>query len=357
MSRYSCVIVAALLLLALAVPAIGKNYQLHSPKLWTQQEREQYERENPAEVKEQEPSGQQLDQLRKEQLKKDKEQADKQKGLLKKEQEQVEKQRELLKKDKEEAEKQKKYLKREIERTEQQKEQLKKEREHIKQQKVRLKEEKERIKKENERVKEDLIQVKDGVSYREVTVQSGDTLFDISKKYRKEGSLYSETLRFNDMKDPDHIAAGDIIKVPLFMETKGNKKNPVKQKQLKSDMIGVQKPISTLKKPSAEAVSLFTNNSTSVRMSNQSPAPVINKNKVELSSKPTELAVPSVPIFSNNSTSKQKLYEQAIRSYRSGDCRTAIQLFGQFLTEQTSSALAADASLFIADCYLRLSGK
>jgi TolA-binding protein len=100
--------------------------------------------------------------------------------------------------------------------------------------------------------------------------------------------------------------------------------------------------------------------------------PVVSKNAIqqkqslapnppaELKSSPsmqTSLPVRTIQPFANNSTSSQKQYEVAIRSYRNGDCQMAIQQFTKFLAENTSSILAADASLFIADCYLRLSGK
>lgn len=355
MSRSVYGIVAAMLLLSLAAPVSGKNYQLHSPKLWSQQEKEQYEKENQQTSMEKELAEKQIEQLKKErensekqkaQLKKEQEQAEKQKKQLKKDIEQAEKQNALLikekiqaekktiqlKKDREQAEKQKELFKKEMVQAEQQKEQLKREREQINQQKVRLKEERERLKKENARVKEDLIQVKDGVSYREVTVQNGDTLFDISRKYRKEGSLYSETLRFNDIKDPDHIADGDIIKVPLFMEKKA------KQKSIKPVAVAVKK-----QSVPAKANSTFPNDSTA-------------RQDVETRI-PPKASLPQQQAFANITTSRQQLFEQAVKSYRSGDCQTAVQLFGRFLAEHPPSAMSADASLFIADCYMKLSGK
>ena len=56
-------------------------------------------------------------------------------------------------------------------------------------------------------------------------------------------------------------------------------------------------------------------------------------------------------------TSEQKLFERAIKAYRQDDCRTALELFDRFLADYPSSALAADASLYKAECYLKQSNQ
>ena len=299
MTWRTCSIVVALLLLFLTVPALGKNYSLHSPKLWTPQEKEQYEKENPPVISEKI-----IAEKQKEQVKKDKEQAEKQKDLVKKEKEQFEKEKERLKKEKEKA-----------------------------------------------RIKKNQIMVKDGVSYREVTAQNGDTIYTISRKYSKEGSSYAETLRFNNIQDPDQIVIGDIIKVPLFQEKKAKQSTTAKRLKL------------TTADPKKRASAKIANKTvpSHVKQSNNGKNELPVKAILSSSQLPTALSasvcVTQQQTFTNNSTAGPKLFEQAIKSYRNGDCQTAIQLFGRFLAEQNASTLAADASLFIADCYLKLSGK
>ena len=51
------------------------------------------------------------------------------------------------------------------------------------------------------------------------------------------------------------------------------------------------------------------------------------------------------------------LYDRAFAAYRRGDCKTALELFDRYLAEQPASSQAADASLYKADCYLKLSGQ
>lgn len=308
MNRSACGIVV-LLLLSLAVPALGRNYQLHSPKLWSQQEKEQYEKENPPAVIE-------------------KVQAEQQAEQLKKELENSEKQKKQFKKDKEQAEKHKEELKIE----------------------------KELVKREKERIRESQIQVKDGVSYREVTVQNGDTLFGISRKFRQEGSLYSETIRFNDIKAPYKIVSGDVIKVPLFRDKKVKESHSVKQKLPKPATVA-QKTPTTAKAVIKTMPAKSLSESISSKKAILPPEAIIIKVPAEVHSAPDKISILQPQTPANNSTNRQKLYELAIKSYRNGDCQTAIQLFGRFLAENSPSALAADASMFIADCYIKLSGK
>jgi len=362
MTRRTCIVMSALLFLAITVPALGKNYSLHSPKLWTPQEKEQYEKENPPVVNEKELAEKQKERLKKEkeqaekqkeQAKKEKELADKQKEQLKKEKEQAENQKDLVKKEKEQVEKQKELIKKEKMQIEKQREQVKREKEQVEKQKEQVKREQEKVKKENEQIKKHQILVRDGVSYREVTVHKGDSLYTISRKYSKEGSSYAETLRFNDIQNPDQIVSGDIIKVPLFQEKKAKQRATAKQLKLSATIpkqsTTVKAAGKTVREPSLSYVKQ------PAAGKNELSAPIPSSDP--LTTTPTKACIPQQLKFSNNSTAGPKLFEQAIKSYRSGDCQTAIQLFGRFLAEQSTSALAADASLFIADCYLKLSGK
>jgi TolA-binding protein len=245
----------------------------------------------------------------------------------------------------------------------------------IKREKERVEKEKIRVQQEKVQARKNQILVKDGVSYREVTVQKGDTVYRISRRYSKEGASYLETLKFNNIDDPDQISSGDSIKVPLFRDKKEQKTPQPKQvklpkpseavvpkqqsvvqpteKQITSETpIRKEAPI-TAKKPDA-GLMVFPH--TQPLKSTTPPPP----------KHPAEQSVPTVQPatstekprpFSNNSTVGQKLFEKAIGAYRSGDCQTAVVLFNRYLAENASSLLAADASLLIADCYLKLSGK
>jgi TolA-binding protein len=57
----------------------------------------------------------------------------------------------------------------------------------------------------------------------------------------------------------------------------------------------------------------------------------------------------------SDSASGQKLFERAVKAYRQDDYRTALELFDKYLAENQASPLAADASLYKAECYLKMS--
>jgi LysM repeat protein len=264
MKRCASAFSATLALLSLTCPATGRNYSLHSPKLWSSQEAESIDKKNVTE-------------------KKKNASAKKQKHL----------------------------------------------------------------------VKTDQIQVKDGMSFREVTVAPGDTLSSIAVRYRKEGASYAEILRVNKITDPERIKAGDVVKVVL------NRKWQNRPKKAQQEV------------PAAPSLPAASNGAVGKTLPREPR--LLNISTVRMTPAGSAGAAPAAPVpnpaagpaanhglgeqqpAASASDSGQKMYEQAIKSYRLGDFKTAIRLFGELLAEHPDSSLSADASLFIADCYLKLS--
>jgi TolA-binding protein len=157
----------------------------------------------------------------------------------------------------------------------------------------------------------------------EIIIRKGDTLSALSRKYSGKGSYYPQILLFNDIKNPNLIRTGDSIRVPVKNDKTGSAETKSRRKAHSKSM-----PAKALKADSYVA-------------------------PVTASSEPQkEKNAPAVI-----STDEQKLFEQASRAYRSGDCRSAIESFERILSEYSSSPLAADASLYKADCLLKLSGQ
>lgn len=52
---------------------------------------------------------------------------------------------------------------------------------------------------------------------------------------------------------------------------------------------------------------------------------------------------------------EQKVFQRAVQSYRQNDFRAALELFERFLSDNPTSPLAADAILYKAECYMKLS--
>lgn len=156
-------------------------------------------------------------------------------------------------------------------------------------------------------------QSKDGVLVQEVTVQRGDTLYKISRRFSGHGTYYPQILLFNDIKDPNKIYPGNIFKVP------------VARNRMPRSVPEVSTPDLKTREKSAER----TNRQV-----------IAKKQDASLAA---------------DATGGQKLFERAVKAYRRDDCRAALELFDLFLAQNQSSPLAANASLYTADCYLRLS--
>lgn len=186
------------------------------------------------------------------------------------------------------------------------------------------------------------VQKKDGVLVQEVPVKKGDSLYRISRRFSGHGSYFPQILLFNEIKDPNRIYTGDVLRIPVSrsnLTAKAATLPPQGRKQV--DQAAGPGPESTpgeLKKgPALKVKKLVQRHKAAV------PA-VIQHTK---SAQQPPAAVAAKP--------EQRLFERAIKAYRQEDYRTAVELFDRFLADYPSSTLAADASLYKAECYLKQS--
>ena len=243
---------------------------------------------------------------------------------------------------------------------------------------------------------------KDAVLVVEVPVQKGDTLYNISRKFSGRGTYYPQILLFNKIVDPDLIYAGKTLKVPVAQGEIRKKLVPVKESAVKSKKHSVKgkkvaKPkehahvpahAPTKQPPSAQSAAaapttelsladlktLDENNSKkrveTKRVAAQTPARDKNERGVAASRSAT--MTPAIdkkekPVVASkagvgqstagDTVAGQKLFERAVTAYRQDDFSAALELFDRYLADNSSSPLAADASLFKAECYLKLSTK
>ena len=227
---------------------------------------------------------------------------------------------------------------------------------------------------------EDKVQAKDGVLVREVSVQRGDTLSGLSRKFSGHGSYFSQILLFNDIKDPNLIYAGRTLRVPVSKEHVDEKVSaaPVlKKKKTAHPVAAVGKVQAVAPVPAAKKTvtgKIPAEPLTEISLSELKRIDAAKHKKREVRPpatavvrKPTPVAeAPQVivtvkekqrPAAAVEAVSGQKLFERALRSYRQDDCRTALDLFERFLSDNPTSPLAADASLYKAECYLKLSSQ
>ncbi len=212
----------------------------------------------------------------------------------------------------------------------------------------------------------------DGVLVREVAVEKGDTLFGISRRFNGRGSYYPQILLFNDLKNPHLIHPGDTLKIPVSTATgeehPAAKKRPAHQEKSATPVSAVQPRQPSAAKASADPVTEISLSElkrldgapskkrsakrSTVEKKDERPARQPLKAAARRQISPQNQAE-ETPVAGNG----QGLYEQAVKAYRQEDFRSALDLFDRFLAANPSSPLAADASLYKAESYLKLSGQ
>ncbi len=156
----------------------------------------------------------------------------------------------------------------------------------------------------------------DGVLVKKIIIRRGDTLSALSGEYGEKRSYYPQILLFNNIKNPNRIYAGNSLLVPL--------KRIAKQHTLTGR--------GSLHRKRAAVGSFST-----------APAQVESPKAAEPQRSMGEL--------------EQSLYANAVKVFEKGEYRKALDEFTGFLAKYPDSPRAADAMLYRAECYARLSGR
>ena len=198
------------------------------------------------------------------------------------------------------------------------------------------------------------IQGQDGVLVQDVAVQKGDTLYGISRKFSGHGSYYPQILLFNNIKDPNLIYPGNIFKVPVSHQAERTSESG----GITGAPRGVEAPAVKLvvaAPPAATVTDIPVQDLKKVDAGRDKKRGAKAKVAVPAKKQATAETQHAVPAASGAAASGQNLFERAVKAYRQDDCRSALELFDRFLAENQASPLAADASLYKAECYLKLS--
>jgi len=153
----------------------------------------------------------------------------------------------------------------------------------------------------------------DALLTRTITVQSGDTLKRLSRKYSGRGAFFPQILLFNRIKNPDLIYAGDRLRVPVTLAA-GLSGATVNEKRAKAQ---AEKP-GAGKNASAHA--------------RQRKAPAASEKAGE------------------------RLFRHGVTAFATGHYRKALAIFNRYLAAYPNSPDAAEAALYRAECYMKLSG-
>ncbi|BBA71677.1 LysM peptidoglycan-binding domain-containing protein [Geobacter sulfurreducens] len=193
----------------------------------------------------------------------------------------------------------------------------------------------------------------EGVLVKSITVQKGDTLYSLSRKYNGKGGYYPQILLFNEIKNPDLIYAGNKLMVPVA---------PTGPKAAFSQQPSAVPAVAAKKEPA-------------VRPAREKVAPVAahrgakRESTVTTSVRPPEPAAATPPVPSRPAAeahrpqtvkaddNEHSLYEKGVSAYKSGAYSQSVELFERFLARYPSSPLVPDATLYRADAFLKMAGQ
>ncbi|NVN89998.1 MAG: LysM peptidoglycan-binding domain-containing protein [Desulfuromonadales bacterium] len=181
---------------------------------------------------------------------------------------------------------------------------------------------------------------KDGVLVSEIQVRKGDTLSGISRRFSGRGSYYPQILLFNDIKNPHLIHVDDLVRVPV------SKSVPTAQRKQAETPPSAQQ---TEGKPTARSVSELS--------LGDLKTDAATDRTINVGSSRGQKHRATARATRKQAKSEQRQFKQALKSYRRENWTTALQQFDRFLADNPSSRFAADASLYKADCYLKLSSQ
>lgn len=219
----------------------------------------------------------------------------------------------------------------------------------------------------------------DGILVQEIEIQKGDTLSALSRKFSGRGTYYPQILLFNSIKNPNLIYTGDTLKIPLshdephdvnstdikptkktshkHKKASGGKKTPVRQSTSRPS---TELSLSDLKRGGAGKSGTGgpkKKSAVAAKKSQPVEPPVVTDSSPPLTETQKSTSTTSPAAESAATITGQKLFEAAVTSYRQDDCRTALELFDRYLEDNSDSPLAADATLYKAECYLKLSAQ
>lgn len=194
----------------------------------------------------------------------------------------------------------------------------------------------------------------EGVLVRSITIQKGDTLYSLSRKYNGKGGYYPQILLFNEIKNPDLIYAGNKLMVPVAPV--GPKAEFSLQPSAAPAAVAGKKPVPRPvreKKVVPGATRRRATREPAVTTSARAPKPAVAKAPAS----PRPAAEAHRPQTATADESEHSLYEKGVSAYKAGAYAQSVELFERFLARFPSSPLVPDATLYRADAFLKMAGQ
>lgn len=190
----------------------------------------------------------------------------------------------------------------------------------------------------------------EGVLVKRITIEKGDTLYSLSRRFNGKGTYFSQILLFNEITNPNLIYAGNRLLVPLQpgqgegVMTPSRRVGPAAQGKSGGKHPAVSPAVSLepkekkqmAKVPSASVVPALPSRASQP----VAPRPVSSP--------------PAVRTFDEN---EQTLFEKGVGAYKSGQYQQSLDAFDRFLARYPESPLLPDATLYRADALMKMAGQ
>lgn len=183
----------------------------------------------------------------------------------------------------------------------------------------------------------------EGVLVKRITIEKGDTLYSLSRKFSGKGSYFSQILLFNEIDNPDLIYAGKGLLVPLPAgQGEGGAAARRAGSAVKGKGSDTRRQAVTPKAPGEMT-----------QTAKVPAAPV----RPQTSPVQAPKAVSPPPAPRRGEETEQTLFEKGVSTYKSGQYQQSLDAFDRFLARYPSSPLVPDATLYRADILMKLAGQ
>ncbi|MBT1074734.1 LysM peptidoglycan-binding domain-containing protein [Geobacter grbiciae] len=191
----------------------------------------------------------------------------------------------------------------------------------------------------------------EGVLVKRITIEKGDTLYGLSRKYSGKGTYFSQILLFNEIANPNLIYAGHKLLVPLPPGHGEGTAAPVRRAKSAEKRKGARKHQAVT--PAVPKAPKEAKPVVKVPAATTRPSSPPRASEVPAASK----VVSPPPATRKGGENEQTLFEKGVSAYKSGQYQQSLDAFDRFLARYPESPLAPDASLYRADALMKMAGQ
>lgn len=190
----------------------------------------------------------------------------------------------------------------------------------------------------------------EGILVKRITIEKGDTLYGLSRKYSGKGTYFSQILLFNEIANPNLIYAGNKLLVPLPPGHGEGVAPPARRAGPSVKTKGDRKRQAAT--PAVPKAPREPKQQDKVPPVSTRPAPVPT-----VSEPPAPKTASPLPVARKGEETEQTLFEKGVSAYKSGQYQQSLEAFDRFLARYPTSPLVPDATLYRADALMKMAGQ